>query len=539
MSKNRNYKNNRRDEKAGGRGNGNNKRNYKSKDSGNSYESEPKGRSIRDRSTLFTDASSARNDWHWYAKDEKILLDTASYPYGVATGTRFLQGVADYNASSNNWTLGDEGNYIPGIAVAHFAYTPVSFSGTQGDPANVAARNLFVQIRRANSGAANYAAPDMMMAFIALGEAYSLHNALVRLYGTVLYAKAKNKYTGPALVSAMGCDFRDLSTNLTRLRNIINVMASTLNKRPVPQKFPIFARWSWLTNYVFKDGTGDKVQYYVPMPRYMHVFDETSESTGTSLKTIDLTGTFDGTATVDQIAELINQVLTPLMNSTSLDIICGDVDKAFGSEVYSLGYILNDYTIEPVESEQFNLQFANAHIFDVSLDIETHGDLSLRQDPNTNAIYMVKPTLLTNHGTGKYCMSHTIINTDNPDAGAETTIEARAFMWLRKKQGNEVSLPDYLPSEVITSVDYMCYSDTTSGAPFALLVRITDQMDLTESADLLTTIGAFRYHPPYILSNMVANAPALWRQYANFTMLSAEDLEHMNGQIMYSAYDIW
>lgn len=105
------------------------------------------GKSQREAEETFKkDLKSKTNDPSWYAADATLMRDAASIPFSWSVGTTLDIGV-------------DENYVVPGICaidtVPSFGYSTDTTS-----PLNIAARSMYSFIRHANSGSANYDAPD-------------------------------------------------------------------------------------------------------------------------------------------------------------------------------------------------------------------------------------------------------------------------------------------------------------------------------------------------------------------------------------------
>ena len=107
---------------------------------------------------------SKDNDWRWYAQNEQLLKDTASFSYNYPLGS-LVQRTATGKEPVDTTA-------IPGIMAVHVS---PAFGGSDSrtSPINVAMRNIYSFVRHANSGHTNYDAPDLAIYLMAMDSCYS------------------------------------------------------------------------------------------------------------------------------------------------------------------------------------------------------------------------------------------------------------------------------------------------------------------------------------------------------------------------------
>lgn len=327
-----------------------------------------------------TDYESKRggNDPAWYANAPALLRDSASIPFSWATGTPL---------TLNNSVLNDSATFpyyvVPGIEVLHITPT-IGYQDKGSDPMNVAAFEVYSFVRHANSGSRNYDAPDLMLYITAISSIYSYINFLIRAYGVArLYAQG-NRYFPNALITAMNIDPQNLQANLANFRYGINVLIHKAASFAAPADMTLFRRAAFLYQNVYMEGQSIKNQSYMLVPDAFFQYedaipvsalkenDPTYMLAGHLLKKdfdpgfINLTYNTQGTVatgkpfTVEQLLQYGESMLAPIMTSEDMNIMSGDILKAYGQNILKLNVLDTDYVITPVVNEMFLEQVQNA-----------------------------------------------------------------------------------------------------------------------------------------------------------------------------------
>lgn len=328
------------------------------------------------------DAYSGSNDWRWYAKNEQILRDVASFPYGLPVGGQY-----DLGSLADNYDV----NAVPGI-MAIYTAPAFGYSDNPNSPVNIAARNLFTFVRHANSGSWNYNAPDMMLYILAMDSLYSYVSYLKRIYGVASLYSVTNRYYPKAMVQAMGVDFEDLQSNLADFRAAINILAVKANKFVVPSTMAYTARHEWMYDHIYIDAETDKPQTYLYVPDgfFKYGLTKITDAGGeiftsgelSYTRLMPLFGNLTGQPAELQVgtmnpvplltvADLINygnNLVDPLLQSQDINVMCGDILKAFGDRVHRISGIAEDYTVLPMYNMEVLDQIQNATLIGSYVD---------------------------------------------------------------------------------------------------------------------------------------------------------------------------
>lgn len=334
------------------RGNNQKRSRYVKKDT-----SSPCDRRDTDYSTEnFNAQKSKPNDPRWYAQNEQLLRDSASFPYSWPLGNQLNLGAKAPEVNKGS---------IPGIMALYTSGT-FGWADNPNAPVNVAARNIYSYVRHANSGHANYDAPDLMLYLCAMDSIYSYLSYLKRIYGVVSTYSYVNRYYPKAAVQAMGVDFDNIQANLADFRAYINSFAVKVGSMCIPASMSYMAKHMWMYEGLYTDSAQLKAQTYMFSPRgfYKYVLD--ADGAG-ALVWRDLYHGWPNPNNViheGKLSDLIaygNELLDPVLRSEDMNIMSGDILKAFGAQnVYLVSGISETYTVLPSYVPEVLDQIQNA-----------------------------------------------------------------------------------------------------------------------------------------------------------------------------------
>lgn len=319
-------------------------------------------------------ASNNCNDPNWYIPSDQVLSDVASISYnnplGIKTGNAGAYNMYYGNIAPDS-TAGDR---VPGVASIELLPT-VGYTADETSAVNIAAMNLYSAIRRSNSGAKNYDAPDLMETILAVGSAYSAISWLMRIYGYANVYSSMNRYIPKCLIESNHVNFESVLNNLSDFRARINLLVLQLNAIYVPKGLPIFDRWFHMYEKCFADSATPQAQIYQYVPAGFYLRDDTTgdlqimnlpyHSTGKLMTYVEIT---------DYVANLINA----LLYSEDVGTMSGDVLKAFGEGgIYTAPMVPDGYAVVPDLSDEIRSQFENAVILGIDY---TRSSLKITQD---------------------------------------------------------------------------------------------------------------------------------------------------------------
>lgn len=313
---------------------------------------------------------SKSNDWRWYALNEQLLVDSASYPFTYPLGNPINYGPSGLDA--NNWA-------IPGICTIDITPTP-GYSMDPNSPVNICARKQYSDIRKANSGSANYDSPDLMIYYLALDSMYMMLSYFKRVYGVMMTYNPVNRYAPKAIVESMGIDFDDIANNLADYRAMLNTYIIKTSSMSIPNNMSYMAKHRWMFEGIYKDQDINKAQLYLYKPHGYFVYDLDDDSAG-MLRFYKYGYTKGGAArgklTVAKIDELLAEIIDPILygyGAQDFNIMSGDIIKAYGRE--------NCLTMEQIPIEYAVLPAYDEEVLDQIQNLTLCGTLNLSSDTN-------------------------------------------------------------------------------------------------------------------------------------------------------------
>lgn len=298
--------------------------------------------------------TSRLNDPGMYSLNEQMLKDSASLAYGVPLGTVHdldLHGVVP---------SGSTGLQLPGICTISVDLT-LGASVNAASALNLSTFGLYSWVRHANSGHANYDAPDLMLY---IGAMDSIHACLAwfkRLYGVANLYHVYNRYYPRSIVEAMGVDFDDLIEKLPTLRYFINNMCAKLGSMAVPAGMRLMQRHQWLFEGIYLDGPLAKAQTYLFNPHSFLVFKEnTGPGELSHLAVRHWVAKEDGIQPIETFMTAFEEMVNAVITSEDMNIMSGDLLKAYGlGGIIKVVGIESTYTVLPSSLDEVLSQINN------------------------------------------------------------------------------------------------------------------------------------------------------------------------------------
>lgn len=303
---------------------------------------------------------SAENDPSWYASDPQLLVDAFSISTAEKLGLPIYDDVPIDSAESAPFIEPVDNYSLPGIYSINMVPVP-GISRNASSALNVAAARIYTNVRKGNSGAINYEAPDLMLYLLAMDNAYILWSWLVRLYGILSVYSSRNTYVPQGLLRSMNVS-TDIIKDACQLRTLINQMRAKLSTLSVPAGMSYFTRHAWLFQNVWLDANDQKAQIYIYNPECIYKWVEQTEiGTPAYLEPINMRN-FTQPYTLSRIQNLIDTVLNPLFYSQDFAVMSGDIRKAIGEEnCINVPSIQEDYVIVPVYNSEVLTQIENSN----------------------------------------------------------------------------------------------------------------------------------------------------------------------------------
>lgn len=479
--------------------------------------------------------NGADNDPAWYAQNPQILKDSASFSYNYPLGARLNFGDNPAADKMNSTSL-------PGIMAI---YTTPTFGQSvhANSPINTAARNIYSFVRHANSGHSNYDAPDLMLYLTAMDNLYSFISFLKRAYGVMMPAYYTNRYMPKALIESMHLDYDDLNANLNDFRSFINRLALRVGSMCIPASMSYMARHMWMYEHIWTDDDSDKAQVYLYSPHGFYRYSLDEDSAG-QLEYKDLFTDGHPNLTFADLVNYGESMLEPILSSEDMNIMSGDILKAFGSEnLYKINMIDEAYLVMPEYSMEVLDQIQNSTLLGHYLGTPTlHQDTTkgyLIFDPVFDPMYQPVPGLfpglnvmvtdrLVTFPHGDIKPEDTMVATrltnildvkqvgpspssvragevpeiKCPTMGSEIAHHATIFNYQDDNEGNwtlHASRPIY--TSLLFMLDNSTPLNNNDSDSAAAIGQLT--VDLGATLSLIGQIGAFDRHPSVGLSGFV------------------------------------
>lgn len=301
------------------------------------------------------------NDASWYAFNDQLMRDTASFPYSWPLGARLNTGDDIISNSS-----------VPGIMVFYTNFA-IGNSLNQMSPVNTAARNIYSYVRHANSGHANYESTDLMLYLLAMDSAYALISFMKRAYGVLSLYAYENRYYNDAILHAMRLDPDDFRRHIADFRAFINTYAVRIGSMCIPNSMSYMARHMWMYQELYLDSNTAKAQTYFYSPNMFFQYGLDSNGLG-MLKFTSFARDNTNLWTFKELSQFALDLIAPILSSEDCNIMSGDILKAFGAEgVYKVAGVTEDYQTIPVfnpevQSQIENITMLGAPVIDTDYD---------------------------------------------------------------------------------------------------------------------------------------------------------------------------
>lgn len=499
------------------------------------------------------------NDPQWYATDPALLRDAASLSFSFSTGLPVT--LAPEVGAATTFT-------VPGIMTIPLAPS-IGWASSPASPINVAGTSVFSYVRSTNSGTA-YGSPETMMLYLeAASQIYSYINFLMRAYGAATLYAQQNRYVPVGLLLAMGFSTQgvtDVQNNLAQLRYGINLLINKAASLAVPASFPIFNRRAFVYQNIYTEGTSMRDQLYMYVPAGFHQLSYDSEGK-MYLRYLPKGVKADGTVirwlgSVKEALDFGNSLLNPILQNEDMNIISGNILKAFGvNNIIQLKTLDEVYPLIPVFNIGVLEQMKNATCVDFGL-IES---LDITQAVATSGSYLsFQPQLSLNvsqpvikRALQIYSMPR-VLTTTTADTSPELVIESSRLMvagadYEENSSTSAATLSLFPGAEIPGPAVYHVYLNTqqqgwTQGAH---IMHYADVVDMTsgdsiqnaeQQLNLLQTMSNFDFHP--VTYVVLKPSDTGWWQSApffdmdNYTVIHSEELIRLHEAATMNLYHV-
>ena len=499
-------------------------------------------------------AEEATNNPQWYGADTSLLRDSASLPFSYAVGMPI-----DLHNPALTQLPGGQKFSIPGFMALRLKPS-VGFSNDAGDPINVAAFRMYTFVRHLNSGHVNYDAPDLMIYILAMSQVYSYINFLQRAYGLVYTYSQKNRYLPDALLKAMGIDAQDVRENLASFRYGINVLINKAASLCVPSTMYILSRHSSVYQNIYIEGDSLKDQMYFYTPDSFWKF----------TLNIDSSGMLEDTKFYEKnkyykVSELLDygtDMLARLIMSEDMNIMSGDIRKAYGDNIIKLQPLQTDFPITPIFDHAVLQQIKNSVVIDyttVGFDVaQENGRGFLVHQPEARVARTAGDWYT---GGTSYMLQGLLEDKLLSVASADPTPEE-----IIESSRNIPSFSNFVRSDTMAQIYIHPCADVVVGCNIYYFVVVSDIPTLkslsvgymntpnAESTDsqaltfkTMSYLGHFKYHPMMHVVPLRSGSTSGSFNYTdanlcfdvdNYTILNSTTIERMNETALLSMLNV-
>lgn len=477
------------------------------------------------------------NDVSWYAANPQILKDACSIafsnPQGAPVNARYVMN-----------------QRMPGIARIELLCIP----GISSDPTsaiNIATRNIYSYVRHANAGHTNYEAPDLMIYLLSMDQAYTYHAWMRRIYLLARTYMQKNRYTPKWLIQSMGIDYDDIVSQLADFRLYINTYAQKLGSLVTPSGMTYFQRHAWVFSNVFADSTSAKAQFYYFNPDSFGIFEPTTSQKGGKMVYKKVENSDNSKLKLSDLIAFGNSMIEPLLSDEDINIMSGDIIKAFGTNLNTLGMITENDAIMPVYNLEVLTQIQNLQV------TKFDSDAPQREVTQTDGYLVFNPCLTGEIPTYDDWMEleAPVLFTlpfDSVEPG-DVMVASRLIPTFEPKD-KKVYL-DSAGSEIVTS--FNMYNINEDGTRMDIVGSISmtnwgrvsnnevDWWDCSLTLQTLMALEKFEYHPAFgykITSGTGTDLEIMFSNIAldveNYTVLDKSDIIQMNEVAILNEFDV-
>lgn len=485
---------------------------------------------------------SPTNDPEWYAQTPELMRLAANIPFSQAAGTSFNLGPY---TNVPNVEYDDANLSVPGIMTLSLIPMP-SLADNANAPLNIAATSLFSYVRHANSGTPQYNSPDLMLYCIAMSQIYSYINFLQRVYGSMnLYANM-NRYLPRAVVTAQGVNYDSILQNLPNFKYGIDALIHKAASLACPAAMTYFKRQAFLFSGIYAEGESIKDQLYMYVPQGFMAYNPTLNEQGGGLEYKPFlydNGLPSNLWSYQDLLKYGNALLDPIITDEDMNIMSGDILKAFGSQgILTLQTLPDVYIVQPVTDLTVLEQFQNANWVGSSpttMQI-TQSQKGLAGSLRSSAIFKDESTLSAT------------INGDKPLTTiltmpeAADVIERTRLMITGHDDGSNIFIEMATEIPVYMNIWYMNEQMTLSNKTVMMSKWYgvgTDENAFIDALFVHCLLENFKFHPAVyyyrssgVTSNIECYGIAL--DFDNYAIINYNDLRRMNEAALLSLFNV-
>lgn len=486
------------------------------------------------------------NNVEWYGGGSVLTGSACNIPFTYPLGMRMPE---EYYGANALITTGHklDGVQVAGKPIAAPGFMTLTATGTPGfaenaaSPVNVAMRKIYANIRKQNSGAANYEPVDLFMYILSMDEIYTMWSHLMRGFGFIHHYSSMNRYYATAAFQAMGIDYDDLSANAARYRTRFNILSAKINSFAVPATMNIFKRHGWLYQNIYMDTPEEKAQSYVVVPAGYRTFEPFELETGGYLEWHALASQWYDVMTMSDWLDILENMIDKMTVNEDMNVMSGDIEKAYGSDsLVKLSLITETLMLAPLYDEGFLNQLENA----VICGIPASNDISQVNGNLTYAPAFAAPDEIP---AGMEAWKDLrFLNVHNQNPSSDEVLQATRFCVMGGEIGDSWS-PTIFGSDIICTSHFVVTID--AGEVFGINTIMTPSLNSITTwypfeAGTLVPGGALKYMyfilcferaPEYVFYMISANtAPFEERQI--FRSMELDNFAFLDSELLSSIH---
>lgn len=299
------------------------------------------------------------NDLQWWKNYPELLKDVVNIAFNYIPGTSFPI------VNSSN---GDDSLRL-GLLASATLRPAIGRSESDADAFNSQIRQLWLDMHRKYRGIGTYEKSDLGIMILAVNAVFETIAKFERVYGVINTYHVGNRAVPYALKEALHIS-DSLEQDLADFRYQLNLRISKVKQLCLPKGLSVLMSDIVSLSNIFKDSKDRRAFMFLFDTDLFGIFSAAAISTGGSVlynkfSNYESAVTPGGHAafTLTNICAILDAQINALLNDDDIARMCSDLIAAYGPEnVMQIGYLPDDYKIEPVEDYERLLQFNNLTI---------------------------------------------------------------------------------------------------------------------------------------------------------------------------------
>lgn len=365
---------------------------------------------------------------------------------------------------------------VPGVVAVGWVPTIGVPNADRKDAINLAARNIWMNLRSLYSNKIPYTAGAIVYYLLALDSVMTMFAFIKRAYSIVYSYDARNRYVPDGLLAAMGLDPDDFAANLPEVKVYLNEVAAIMTSFGIPTSISYIRDHMELTSNIYVDGGTSGSQYIVPSPAKLYKFDWDKN-------TMDLIPI--STAAKQKwlvMKSRCDSLLQAFVNYEDVYMIAADMQRMY-STLAGIQPVDDFVEISPVYDPDFLTMFHNATLPDGNLTDALWHVSEVNAADNVGALKVAYATAQAQDGTlksynGSACLTAGVLDFHTSDPSIEDVLNACKWKYVMSLiwNGSTTAAPKIQMLSCGTSlISYVriFYADQSTGGFSSVDVKAT------------------------------------------------------------------